>query len=119
MVDWDPVARTPDFSPIGRHLSWSGRRRRRFAWIAGEMSRAFGYEVDAGIRNRWFDIVENRVRDRLWRMSIKLQERCFLVGRAVTRSTPDFTTGVSHYYERVAAPRRLGWDWGTWRAREN
>ena len=43
-VHWNPVARTSQFSPIGRWKGWPRQMHERFNWIAGRYLREFGYE---------------------------------------------------------------------------
>jgi hypothetical protein len=105
IVDWKPVARTAEFSPMGRYCGWSTRKRRRFAWLAGEISARFGYVAaeNAG-ENLLTDLLDWSL-DRYWGAVNRANEMLFLLHRLIGRSAADFSTGLAHYYER---PTGLG-----------
>jgi hypothetical protein len=100
VVDWKPVARTAEFSPMGRYCGWSTRRNQRFAWLAGEISARLGYCVaqNAG-RNLLTDLLDGSL-DRYWETLWRARELLFLLQRLLGRSAADFSTCLAHYYER-------------------
>lgn len=46
-LTWKPVERTDTFDPSRRFEGWNRLRHERFAWCAGRVQRALGYDVDA------------------------------------------------------------------------
>ncbi len=44
-VHWRPVAKTPDFQPIGRWAEWDEKRRRAFKARAAELMAALNYDL--------------------------------------------------------------------------
>lgn len=45
-IDWEPVAKTDAFNPIGRWECWSAYRRRRFSRVAGRLMHELGYNCE-------------------------------------------------------------------------
>ena len=104
-VGWEPVPRTADFSPIGRHRVWTARKQQRFAWLAGEASRQLGYAVEPDAAPSRIGALLDWSQDLRWDVRVWSRQLRFLVYRALTHSEPNFTTGLSHYYERPLCPR--------------
>jgi protein-tyrosine sulfotransferase len=75
-VHWNPVPRNSEFDPRERWRSWTPQMHERFAWIAGEQLRHFGYGDLAERPRTPFWIGRHRVRDLRWRSRV--------VGRRVT-----------------------------------
>jgi hypothetical protein len=104
-VDWRPVARSAEFSPVGRHCRWSARQQQRFAWLAGEISARFGYGAAENANRNLLTYLLDRSLDRYWGAVHRTEEMLFLLNRLLGRSAADFSTGLAHYYER---PTTLG-----------
>jgi hypothetical protein len=49
-VHWEPVPKDATFAPTERWRSWPQQQVERFEWIAGEESRALGYDVEPARR---------------------------------------------------------------------
>lgn len=103
-VDWRPVSRQADFWPLERYRNWSQRRCRRFAWLAGEVSAAFGYAAVEGLRGNAIANALDWTLDRCWQTGRRWSETCFLLKRALLDPAPDFSTGLHHYYQRGMGP---------------
>lgn len=99
-VHWRPVSREADFWPLARYRDWPRRRRRRFEWLAGEVSAAFGYGPADGIRGSAAANALDWTLDRWWQAGRRWNETLFLVKRAILHPAPDFSTGLRCYYER-------------------
>jgi hypothetical protein len=104
-VHWQPVVRSEDFAPVGRHWRWSRRRRRRFAWLAREVAAKFGYTMDDDAEGSFAQTLLNWMLDQAWTYSSRLREMRFLINRAMWNPSADFCTGQSHYYEHRRTQR--------------
>jgi hypothetical protein len=97
-VDWRPVVRSADFSPLGRYRDWPKRRRQRFQWLAGEVSSEFGYPLSEGVgRSRLANVLDWTL-DRWWQVRRRWSETSFHLKRALLHPAPEFSTGIHHYY---------------------
>jgi hypothetical protein len=65
-VHWDPVEKGSDFAPKERWQIWTATRHERYAWIAGDQARYFGYGSVAPSRGR-VDVMRNVILDWRWR----------------------------------------------------
>jgi Sulfotransferase family len=66
-VHWDPVPAGPDFDPRERWRSWTPDMHERFEWIAGNLSRYFGYTLPNDPVRGPGKIVRHRFLDARWR----------------------------------------------------
>jgi hypothetical protein len=106
-VTWDPVPRSSDFAPVGRHFSWPLWRQRRFEHLAGEISAALGYNVRVDVAQTPLSSIRGRVQDWLCRLRLRASDSLFLVARAIMDPKADFSTDRWHYYERqIRHPKR-------------
>ncbi|MFB6271688.1 MAG: sulfotransferase [Salinibacter sp.] len=79
-VDWAPVEKREDFSPLRRWDSWSDARLDRFHWIAGEELRALGYSTERGSRP-W----RRKMRRGYWELTDRVARGIRKVRRGVGR----------------------------------
>jgi hypothetical protein len=87
-LHWQPVPRSEAFSPVGRWESWSTYRRRRFAWMAGDLMAALGYDL-GGSPSRW-ERAKHRLVDRILSLE-DVQKRVSASGRMLRRGIDDAT----------------------------
>lgn len=62
-LHWKPVPKTKEFSPIGRHASWSRRQLERFNWLAGESMVSLDYYQTAPTQFGLIKKLGHRIRD--------------------------------------------------------
>jgi Sulfotransferase family len=102
-VSWQQVARTADFVPIGRFRDWSGRRLRRFSWLAGRESAHLGYALEIPSGGTGSAAIQ-RLLDYAWRLREWGNSIRFLLERALWSPQADFRDSWSSYYSRSTPP---------------
>jgi hypothetical protein len=53
---WDPIPKNESFNPLGRFKDWSILRHYRYNWMAGKLSKEFGYELYHETKNPFYYI---------------------------------------------------------------
>lgn len=65
-VHWEPVAKDDAFRPKERWREWTSYQHARFAEVAGDVQRAFGYPLESAARPTASDRLHGRVDGTTW-----------------------------------------------------